>query len=969
MKQLILPIFMGLFLFSGCEKSSDERQTNTAAAFELIDAKASGFQFFNQLPEGGKFDVFRYRNYYNGGGVSIADINNDGLPDIYMTGNAIPNKLFLNKGDFNFEDITEQADVAGKRAWSTGVTIADVNADGFLDIYVCNSGTIEGSDKENELFINNGDLTFKESAAEYGLNDEGFSTHSAFFDYDKDGDLDCYILNNSFRSVASLGYENIRHVRDELGGDKLYRNDNGQFVDVSESAGIRGSVIGFGLGIAISDVNFDGWDDLYISNDFFERDYLYINQQDGTFKDELESYMTSLSLFSMGADIADLNNDAYPEIFVTDMLPEDETRRKRLTQYDTWDIYQIKLKNDYYYQFMKNALQMNNGDGTFSEVAQQFNVHCTDWSWGALIADFDLNGRKDIFVCNGIYKDLTDQDFINYLASSETMTKATMGEEVDFSDFVDVMPLQRIPNYLFLNQENGEMINSVKALGLDQESHSNGAAYGDLDNDGDLDLVVNNVNQESFLYRNNTANESTNQLTLTFQSPSSNRNGIGTKVLIEVNQEIISYEHFPMRGFQSSQDYTAVIGLGDNIQADKLTVIWPNGQFQEMAKVASNQTLKLDQQNAGGQYDYSRWTKAVEQPLFQENQQALQSAERHKENRFSDFDRDHLTYHMLSKEGPALATGDVNGDGLEDIFIGGAARQKAQLLLQDPKGHFNPTKVEAFHQHQAAEDVDATFFDADQDGDLDLYVVSGGNEFKNGDENLQDRLYLNEKGQWTDASEQLPVLRSVGSCVRPFDYDKDGDLDLFIGTRVVPNFYGNAPKSYLLQNQGGGLFKDLTVKQFPDLRKLGMVTDAQWTDLQNDGTPELVVTGEWMPIRAFSFAGDRFTELPLTTPNQANGWWYSLEIADLNNDQLPEIIAGNLGLNAMFKASEQEPFEMYVKDFDQNGSVEQIFVNYRDGEANPIALRNELGKQLTAIKKRFVDFKSYAEVNLYEVFS
>ena len=684
----------------GEKKEPDKKQT----LFHRLSSKETGIEFQNTLTIQEDLDVFRYRNFYNGGGVGIGDINNDGLPDVYLTSNMAENKLFLNKGNWKFEDISEKAGVKGTKNWSTGVSMADVNADGLLDIYVCNSGDVNGGNRENELFINNGDLTFTDRAKEFGLADKGFSTHAVFFDYDKDGDLDCYVLNNSFKPVSTLGYKNLRNVRDELGGHKLYKNNNGKFSDVSEAAGIYGSVIGFGLGVSIGDINQDNWPDLYISNDFYERDYLYINNQDGTFLEKLPDYMGHLSMFSMGADIADINNDGYPDIFSTDMLPEEDFRLKTLVAFETFDTYQLRLNNGYYHQFMRNMLHINNKDGSFSEVGQLGGVDATDWSWGALIADFDNDMNKEIFVCNGIYKDLINQDFVEYLGSSENMRAAIEGKKIDFNEFVEKMPSQKISNYMFVQTKDLTFENRSKDWGLDEPNFSNGAAYGDLDNDGDLDLIVSNVNQEAFVYENRSRELKSNHfLSFSFKGSGGNTFGLCAVVRVYTNGQIFYGENMPIRGFQSSMDYKMIVGIGNNSIIDSLSVTWPDDKQEMLKDVKADQHLLLDYANA----KTVQQKKEQVRPIFKE---ADTNQIIHEENQFNEFDRDRLLYHMVSTEGPAFASADLNNDGLDDFYLGGSLGKPGKIYMQKSNEKFLALETNVFAPDTLADDVDAVIF-------------------------------------------------------------------------------------------------------------------------------------------------------------------------------------------------------------------------------------------------------------------
>ncbi len=948
-------MLLALILF-GCGGSKEE---NTL--FQSIDPKNSGIDFSNVLDFDQAFNIYTYRNFYNGGGVAIGDVNNDGLQDIYFTANMKSNRLFLNKGNLKFEDVTEQAGVSGTKAWSTGVSMADINEDGWIDIYVCNSGDVQGDNKQNELFINNGDGTFSEKAEEFGIADQGFGTHGVFFDYDNDGDLDLYLLNNSYRAINSFNLQkNEREERDPAGGgDKLFQNQDGKFTDVSEEAGIYGSVIGFGLGIAVGDINKDGWQDIYVSNDFFERDYLYINNQDGTFSEELTNAMESISTASMGADLADVNDDGYPDIFVTEMLPEPNYRIKTKTTFEDWNKYQLNQKYDYYHQFTRNTLQLNNGDETFSEISRYSGIEATDWSWAALIADYDLDGFKDLFIANGIYQDLTDQDYLNF-ASSEQVKKAVIsGDGVDYKQLISAIPSEPISNYAYKNIGNYQFENKAVEWGLSTPSHSNGSAYADLDNDGDLDLVVNNSNVAASLFKNTAREQGIgNSIILELEGLDATPNVFGTKVEAYVGDRVFYYEHMPIRGFQSTVDSRMIIGLGDAETVDQLIIMWPNGAKSTHADLESNQRYSFQMEAS----------PAIEEIIQTPNTLFREASFReeilHVENEYSDFDREGLSYHMISREGPALAIADVNGDGYEDFYLGGAKDIPGSINIYKDGNYSSNTSY--FESSSKSEDVSAAFFDADNDGDQDLYVVSGGSEFSQNSTDLLDRLYLNDgNGGFTKANQALPTNSAFfsGSVVKASDIDGDGDQDLFVGSRLTPRAYGVPAPSFLLENDGKGNFQP-----FAEL-DMGMITDARWGDIDGDNDPDLIAVGEWTPIQIFinenGILSDATQSFGLSN---TNGWWNTLELADLDRDGNLDIIAGNHGLNSRFQATPEKPVEMYVNDFDQNGTVEQMITVYNGERSYPLALKHDLVKQMPGLRKKYLKYSTYQDQTISDIF-
>ncbi|MEZ4686674.1 MAG: VCBS repeat-containing protein [Bacteroidia bacterium] len=859
-------VFIG-FLASACGDKQPASIPSSNSRFQQLTASQTGIDFENRLRYDKDFNIFTYRNFYNGGGVAAGDLNGDGLEDLYFTANMGPNRLYINEGNFRFRELKA---AQGERSWSTGVSLADVNGDGKLDIYVCNSGDVKGDNKANELFINqgndeNGNPVFEEKAADYNLDDRGFSTHAAFFDYDRDGDLDCYVLNNSYRAIGSFDLKrNERQKRDPDGGDRLYRNDNGRFVDVSEEAGMYGSVIGFGLGVTVGDINRDGWQDIFISNDFFERDYLYLNNQDGTFREVLPKAMKSVSAASMGADMADINNDGWAEIFVTDMLPEPDERIKQVTTFDDWNRYQLLLDADYYHQFTRNMLHLNQGmvegDETpvFSEVSRYAGVEATDWSWGALLFDMDLDGRKDLFVANGIYQDLTDLDYLNFIAADETKRAAVSGGEVDYRKLIDPMPSVPVPNYAYHNVAGEDGIprfeNVAKEWGLAQPSFSNGSCYADLDNDGDLDLVINNVNMEAFVYRNQSRqlNPEHHYLRIALKGKIGNTQALGTQLMAWAGGKLHMLEQMPVRGFQSTMDERPLFGLGKNDKVDSLHIRWPDGTMATAYDLPVDTTLQFD----WGKSSPSFLARAL-RPGQENAQELLKKTGAiglnfiHKENPFVDFNRDRMTYNMRSSEGPAMCKGDFNGDGREDLFIGGAKDSPGALFIQNKNDTFSQKEQAAFDKDKASEDTGCACFDADGDGDTDLYVTSGGNEFPTSSSSLGDRLYINDgRGVFNRKDDQILPAGNYEStrAVAAADYDQDGDTDL-LSAFVWCRFCLVRPEMVIcFKNDGKGNF---TVVDLPELQGLGLTTAASWADLDGDKDQDLSLWWENGWLRRF----------------------------------------------------------------------------------------------------------------------
>jgi enediyne biosynthesis protein E4 len=958
--------YCGVVLWACVVFCSCKNESNTL--FTSLDKNSTGINFQNTFFDDGPLNVANYIYFYNGGGVAVGDINNDGLPDLLFTGNMVRNRLFLNKGNFQFEDITNRSGVAEKQGWCTGATMVDINNDGRLDIYICRSADARPEMRKNLLFINNGDLTFTEKAEEYGLADSGYSTQAAFFDYDKDGDLDCFIINHSTQKYTAGVQDNpgLRKEYNPASASKLYRNDGGHFTDVSLQAGITSNVLTFGLSVAVSDLNNDGWPDVYVSNDFNEPDYLFINNRDGTFTEQLPKCMDETSLFSMGSDAADYNNDGYTDLLTLDMLAEDNQTQKMHSGAENFDKLQYLFTQGFYYQYSRNMLQKNNGNGTFSEVGQLAGVSNTDWSWSALFADYDNDGYKDLFVTNGYVKDYTQMDFLKY--SIDRLIRSKQGEEVDaIPEYIKKMPTIQIPNFIFKNNGNETFTKKTAEWGLNKPGVSAGAAYVDLDNDGDLDLVIDNANDFASIYRNNSETlVKNNFLKIKLKGEEKNQWGIGSKVTLYSNGDKYYQELMPVRGFESSVDPVLNFGVGKKSIIDSVIVVWPNNKMQTLKSVKTNQTISINIKDANAVWTYD--SLATGSKYFT-TQPALNFT--HRENQFNDFTVQTLLINYLSRQGPCMAKADVNKDGREDIFVGGAKGQASQLFIQTADGHFTNKLEPSIAKDSLSEDVAAEFFDADGDGDMDLYVGSGGYEFSENDPALQDRLYMNDgHGNFVRKENALPQILISTGCVKAADIDGDGDMDLFVGARLIPGKYPVAPDSKILLNDGKGNFTDVTAQVAPSLNQLGMVTDALWMDLNNDRQPDLIAVGEWMPIKVFINQKGRLVDQSsqyIKFPS--SGWWNKIYADDFDGDGDKDLVIGNIGLNTQFHSNEKEPLQLYYKDFDGNGSIDPVFCYYINGVSYPANSRDDLADQLPMVKKKFLEYHEYADATINDVFT
>jgi enediyne biosynthesis protein E4 len=1002
-------LFCGIFalFFSSCkpentsQNTSETPQSTGPTRFEMIKSEVSGVNFVNNLVETPELNVFNYLYFYNGGGAATGDLNGDGLADLMFTSNQEQPKLYLNGGNFKFNDITQAAGIEIEKGWTTGVTFADINADGRLDIYVSRVGGHPGIEGHNLLYINKGVNaagipSFSEEAHLYGLELRGYSTQAAFFDYDLDGDLDLYMLRHSVHSNGTFGTKGqLRNVPHPLAGDKLMRNDGppvggkGGFTDVTIKAGIYSAVTGYGLGVVTGDVNLDGLPDIYIGNDFHEDDFLYLNNGNGTFREVLNDAIGHTSRYTMGTDIGDFNNDGLPDILTLDMLPEDPKILKSSAAEEPFDIYEFKLNYGYNHQYARNNLQMNAGilpqkngqnDVLFTEMSCFAGIYATDWSWSGLFCDLDLDGWRDIYISNGIMRRSNDLDYTKFVeVDSIQMRMHQDGVTAHNLKMIKLMPSIKIPNFAYKNNGKLGFIDQSAAWGLNQKTFSNGSVYADFDNDGDLDLAVNNLNEVAFVFKNKTIDggksmdDKSHFLKFTFKGTGQNPNGIGAKVVYRsASGAFTMQENFPTRGYQSSMEPNQmIIGIGERKVVDSVFVVWPRGEFELLKNVNTDQFIVSIQSSAKGKFDPKILLPKSNRPvIFADITNSAKLNWKHIDPKFVEFNRERLIPNMNSTEGPKLAIGDANGDGLEDFFVGGGKRQPAKLFFQNKMGDFQSIKIPEIEKDSVCEDIGAQFFDADGDKDVDLVVVSGGNEFKDGNKELQPRLYLNDgKGQFSRKTDAFGDLSFNGGAVAINDFDLDGDADIFFGGRSIPWNYGLAPVSFLMENLGNGVFKNSISQKAPTAEKCGFVKSAIWQDLDKDGWDDLVLAGDWMPISIFWNKKGRLEASKNDGLDDSNGWWNCVEHADLDGDGDEDLVAGNYGLNSkMSGASAKNPLRLYAADFDKNQSIDQLLTYNYKGIEILFATKDELQQQIPSIKKKYLDYSAYASAKAADFF-
>ncbi len=971
----LLTLYVSLLICSvgivGCTKKTDQA---TIPEFTMLSSAKTGLHFNNNLEPNVELNIFDYMYFYNGGGVAVADFNKDGYLDLYFTGNEQSNALYLNQKNLTFKDVTQISKATGEGGWSTGVTITDINNDGWPDIYVSQVGDYRKLHGHNRLYIwksntKEGVPVYEESSAAYGLDLVGFGTQAGFFDFDNDGDLDLFQLNHSVHLNGTFGpRKDFMGTFHERAGDRLFRNDNGKFVDVTASAGILSTAIGYGLGLAFSDINNDGWTDIYVTNDFHENDYLYINQQNGTFKESINDEMRHTSRYAMGVDIGDINNDGYNEIFTLDMRPEDPVILKSSLGEDDYGEFQFKLSFGYNYQYARNSLQLNNRNNTFSEIGVYSNVFASDWSWATLFLDFDDDGYKDIYISNGIPKRMNDIDYVNYVSNNEIHWKIDMDQMKDSDLIVEQrLPSIKLKNKFFKNNHNLTFSDISGSIRDNLPSFSNGAAYGDFDNDGDLDIVVNNIRDDVYLYENNSNQSPTDNhhyININLSGPKGNPMAIGSKVIAYKKDEILSSEQYPVRGYLSFVSPVLHLGLGNVQTLDSIKLIWPDHSIRKIPIDSIDKTITLTYElNLPKQIYHAT---SPDKPLYQDITEASGIHYIHKENEFVEFDREQLIPHMTSTEGPALAVGDINKDGLDDFFVGSSKRKKSAIYLQQPDGKFVDVTSVGMLNDSVFEDVDALFADIENDGDLDLVVASGGNEYAGTSPPLKQRIYLNDgKGNFTNDSTAIPAIYMTAGCVAAHDFNNDGFVDLFFGGRAIPWNYGKIPASYLLLNDGHGRFSDVTDTYAPALATAGLVKDGTWADMDHDGDEDLIIAVEWGPLQIYYQQPDlhfQKKEIP-----GSSGWWNFVQPFDFDNDGDLDFVAGNLGLNSILHASAEKPVRLYVNDFDNNGQIEQIMTYYIGEKEVIFPTHREITKQLPSLKKKFLFAKDFAKANLTDL--
>ncbi|VXB59359.1 VCBS repeat-containing protein [Maribacter litoralis] len=978
-KPISILLIAFVLLLSCAEKHKKDKVSSTVnsvkkpSLFTLLPETETNISFQNTLKEGLNANVLVYEYLYNGGGVATGDFNNDGLQDLYFTSNMGENKFYLNEGNLSFKDVTSISKVSGRPGpWKTGITSADVNGDGKLDLYLCYSGALPDAKRKNQLFINQGNDTnnipiFKEQAEEYGLASAAFSNQGYFLDYDKDGDLDMLLLNHNPKSLPVLNEVSTKQFLkkdDPLQGIRLFEQTNNRFVDVTEKAGISGSALTYGLGIGISDINNDGWQDFYVSNDYTVPDYLYINNKNGTFTDQLGKQMGHTSHFSMGNNVADINNDGLQDIFTLDMLPKDNKRQKLLLSPDNYEKFDLNIRSGFHHQYMRNMLQLNNGDNSFSEIGQLSGISNTDWSWAPLFADFDNDGFKDLFITNGYFRDYTNLDFINYM-DSYVKSKGRLQRQ-DVLELIKEMPASNLTNFYYSNKDGVNFTDQTIEAGTNQPANSNGAIYTDLDNDGDLDLVINNINKPAFIYRNDTPKNTSNFLNIQLKGNNKNTKGIGTKVSVFTNGKTQVVEQMPTRGYLSTVSSVLHFGLANATTIDSLVVVWNSGKTETIKDLSTNQLIVLDEDNAITKVKSDKRAK----PLFSPASNAINFV--HQPSTVNDFKRQSLLLKQLSHTGPPIASADLNKDGLEDVIIGGGVDQPTSIYLQNTRGNFKQKLNTDFEKDKAYYDADIAVLDVNNDGYLDIYVGSGGyHHLTANDPLLQDRLYLGDgQGGFLKMKKSLPTISTSTGSVTFSDINNDSFPDIFVGGYITPGRFPEIPRSYILINDGKGNFSDKTDVIQPSLKNIGMVTDSQWVDMDGDQVEDLIVVGEWMPISIYlnkngklTHATDQFFEKP------HSGLWTSLQVTDLNNDGKPDIIAGNIGTNTQFKISTETPAELYYSDFDNNGSVDPILNFYIDGISYPYVTRDELLGQLASKRQVFNSYEKYADALLTDIFN